>query len=341
MLQFPDIPEPALSTGETSQIADGVFWLRMPVPGSLKAINVWALAGERGWTLVDCGLRSQETAEAWKAAFSGDLSSKPVERVCVTHMHPDHSGMCGWLTKKHGVDLWMSRLEYYTLRSLISDTGREAPPSAIDFYRAAGWDEDAIELYRTRFGEFGKMVYPLPASFVAMKAGGRIETGAGDWNVITGRGHSPEQSLLYSEGQGLLIAGDQVLPGISSNVSVHPQEPKADPLSDWLESLAEIRQVVPDDVLVLPSHGRPFRGLHERIGKLIEGHEKGLDRLLELLAEPKRAVDVFPALFKRKIESSVLGLATGESLAHLACLKTRGLARSEAGPGGQNWWFRV
>ncbi len=126
-----------------------------------------------------------------------------------------------------------------------------------------------------------------------------------------------------------MISGDQVLPKISSNVSVFPTEPDGDPLTDWLTSLARIKTKIPDDVLVLPAHNDPFHGLHARIDHLISGHERGLVRLHELLAEPKRVVDVFSVLFRRKINEYLLGLATGESLAHLNCLIARGQAVRE------------
>ncbi|WP_439955514.1 hypothetical protein, partial [Klebsiella pneumoniae] len=74
-----------------------------------------------------------------------------------------------------------------------------------------------------------------------------------------------------------LISGDQVLPKISSNVSVFPTEPDGDPLTDWLNSLAKVKREVPDDVLVLPAHNEPFRGLHARLDHLARGHERGLE----------------------------------------------------------------
>ena len=339
ILHFPELVEPSLGSGAVVAAGEGVLWLRMPVPGSLAAINLWALRGTRGWTLVDCGLYTPPTQAAWEAALAGPLAGSPVERLCVTHMHPDHSGLAGWLLERHpDAEFCISRLEFFVLRSLAAANGDSVPEVAIEFYRKAGWDEAQLAEYRRVFGSFGKMVYPLPESFVALVDGDRVDTGVSQWEVITGRGHSPEQSLLYCRDSGLLIAGDQILPTISPNVSVYPQEPRADPLTDWLLSLAQIRQLVPGDVLVLPSHGRPFRGLHQRIDALIDGHEQALLRLHERLREPCRAVDVFPALFRRPITDEHLGMATGESLAHLACLRTRGLAISRPDAAGVAWW---
>ena len=337
-LIYPPLEAPAVGDGTAAAVSAGVFWLRMPMAGSIEAINLWALEDGDGWTIVDTGLRNPETAAAWRQAFTSALDNRPVRRIIVTHLHPDHSGMAGWLAQKQPARLWMTRLEYLTLRVLASYTGQEAPEEAIHFYRAVGWDEDALDHYRARFGDFGKALYPLPDSFHALEDAQRLLIGGREWIVVVGSGHSPEHALLYCPSAKLLISGDQVLPEISSNVSVHPLEPEADPLTDWLKTLSAIRERVPDDVLVLPAHGKPFHGLHARIDALIEGHEAGLKRLLGVLASPKRAVDVFPALFKREINKGLLSLATGESLAHLACLRARNLAVDEIDSAGIRWW---
>jgi glyoxylase-like metal-dependent hydrolase (beta-lactamase superfamily II) len=304
----------------------------------LAFINVWALEDGDGWTIVDTGMRTQETAAAWRAAFSGVLKDRPITRVIATHMHPDHVGMAGWIARKSGARLWMSRLEYMTCRLLAADTGREAPEDGVRFYRAAGWDAAALENYAARFGGFGKGVYPLPDSYRRISEGELVKIGSHAWRVVVGCGHSPEHACLYQPDLKLLISGDQVLPRISSNVSVFPTEPDADPLSDWLTSLAKIKGEVADDVLVLPAHNDPFHGLHARLDHLIAGHERGLLRLERSLTEARRAIDVFGALFARPISGDLLGMATGESLAHLNCLFYRGRAARTTDEDGVTWW---
>jgi len=324
--------------GEAIDIAPGVKWMRMPLDGSLGFINVWAVREAEGWAVVDTGMRGAATTSAWSRVFAEVFEGKPVTRVLATHMHPDHVGMAGWITRKFDCRLWMTRLEYLTCRVLAADTGREAPEDGVRFFRAAGWDEAALDAYRSRFGGFGKALHPLPDSYRRLSDGDIIGIGAYDWRVVVGNGHSPEHACLHSEDLGLLISGDQVLPRISSNVSVFPTEPEADPLADWLSSLARIRIKVPGDVLVLPAHNDPFTGLHARIDHLIAGHERSLERLLARLAEPQRVVDVFGVLFRRAIGPGLLGLATGEALAHLNCLINRGLAVRAADEGGVNWY---
>jgi len=339
LLVYPFATKPEAGTGEAMAVAPGVLWLRMPLGGPLQAINVWALRDGEGWTIVDTGMRTNETATGWRAAFEGALGGLPVTRVICTHMHPDHVGMAGWIIRKFpGARLWMTRLEYITCRMLAADTGREAPEDGLRFYRAAGWEEGAIENYRTRFGGFGKGLYPLPDSYHRITDGDSFRIGNHEWRVVVGCGHSPEHACLYCPELKLLISGDQVLPRISSNVSVHPTEPEADPLTDWITSLAAVKAAVPDEVLVLPAHNEPFHGLHLRIDHLIRGHERGLIRLERRLDQPKRTVDLFGALFARTIGPELLGLATGETLAHLNCLWRRGLARPEIDAEGVAWW---
>ena len=330
--------EAAPAPGAAIDVAPGVKWMRMPLGGQLAFINVWALKDKTGWTIVDTGLQTPATAAAWRTIFAEVLQGEPVTRVIVTHMHPDHIGMAGWMTRKFGARLWITRLEYLMCRMLAADTGREAPQDALRFYRAAGWDTGMLDTYQSRFGGFGKALHALPDSFRRLDDGEEFAIGKQTWRVVVGNGHSPEHACLYCPALKLLISGDQVLPRISSNVSVFPTEPDGDPLRDWLSSLARIKTRVPDDVLVLPAHNDPFHGLHARLDHLIGGHERALVRLEGLLAEPKRATEVFGVLFKRSITPELLGMATGEALAHLNCLMHRGVVTRVADADGVDWY---
>ena len=322
------------------EVAPGVLWFRMPLPFALNHINLWGLRDGEGWVAVDTGVHSTDIEAAWTSLFADSLQGRPLTRVICTHMHPDHVGMAGWLTRRFDCRLWMTRLEYLTCRTLVADTGREAPVDGIRFYRAAGWNDEAINHYKARFGGFGKLVYALPDSYRRVVDGEEIEIGSHVWHAVVGRGHSPEHLCLYCPDLRVLISGDQVLPRITSNVSVFPTEPDADPLKDWLDTLASIKARVPDDVLVLPAHNDPFHGLHARLDQLIGGHERSLERLHEELAKSKRAIDVFEVLFGRPIVEDLLGMATGESLAHLNCLLGRNLATREIDADGVAWYRR-
>jgi glyoxylase-like metal-dependent hydrolase (beta-lactamase superfamily II) len=340
ILDYPCGQAPA--AGSAREVAPGILWLRMPLPFALNHINLWAVRDGDGWAAFDSGLQTDETAAAWSRLFEsgGALEHGGLTRLFVTHMHPDHVGMAGWLTRQFDCRLWMTRLEYLMCRVLVADTGREAPGDGVSFYRRAGWNNKAIEHYRARFGGFGKLTHALPDSYCRLQDGEQLRIGDHDWQVIVGTGHSPEHACFYSAELKLMISGDQVLPQISSNVSVFPTEPDADPLGDWLASLGKLRREVPDDVLVLPSHNEPFRGLHARLDYLANSQHRALDRLRHALATPKRAVDVFAELFSRPIgsESSLLGMATGESVAHLNYLLHRDEAVKEIDTDGVAWY---
>ena len=339
-LTYPFAAAPA--PGHTQRVAPGLLWLRMPLPFSgLDHINLWALEEASGWTLVDTGMQTPDTAAHWQQAFAGSLAGRPATRVICTHMHPDHVGMAGWLTRQYDCRLWMTRLEYLTCRVLVADTGREAPPDGVRFYHAAGWDAAALAAYEARFGAFGKAVHALPDSYRRIVDGEELLIGGRMWRAVIGRGHSPEHLCLHSPELRVLISGDQVLPRITSNVSVFPTEPDANPLQEWLESLASIAQRVPDDVLVLPAHNEPFHGLHARLAALIKGHEERLARMHEELSTPRRAVDVFGVLFRRRVGADMLIMATGESVAHLNCLIARRVAVRELDSAGVAWYRRA
>ena len=335
--EFGDKP----ANGHTMEIAPGVYWLRMPLPFSLEHINLWLFSDGDGWVVVDTGLGDDASKDIWRHTFDDAMDGRKVRHVIVTHMHPDHVGCAGWLTRQFDVDLWMSRGEYAMCRILVADTGKPAPDIALDFYKAAGYTPEALERYRKAFGFFGKYITPLPESYRRLYDGLRGPVGDHDWEVVVGRGHSPEHACFYSKEFNLLVSGDQILPAISSNVSVFPTEPEANPLNDWIRSLNDIKTRVPADVLVLPAHGKPFRGAHERIDQLVNEHLDRLDALLAYCKEPRRVVDTFPALYRARINKENLMFATGEAIAHLHYLINENQIAVEQDADGVNWYQRV
>lgn len=327
--------------GESRPIAPGIHWLRMPLPFQLGHINLWLFRDGDSWAVVDTGLGTDDSKKAWELAFRGAMRGLPLSRVIVTHLHPDHAGCAGWLTERFGVDLWMTREEYMLCRLLTADTGRGAPPEAIAFYRAAGYSDRQLDNYRKRFGMFGRAISPLPEAYQRLYDGLRGPVGDYEWEVVVGRGHSPEHACFYNDELNLFVSGDQVLPSISANVSVYPTEPGGNPLRDWIDTLNAIKLRVPEDVLVLPAHGKPFRGAHRRIDQLVAHHVERLDRLLDHLQQPARAVDVFPALYRARIDDDNLMFATGEAIAHLNYLVSEQRVAVEADGDGVCWYRRI
>ena len=334
---FDDTPE----SGATMPVAPGIHWLRMPLPFALTHINLWLLEDGAGWTVVDTGVHMEDCRNVWEEVFAGQMQGHPVERVVVTHLHPDHVGCAGWISDRFDAPLWMTRDEYLLARVLVADTGRATPEEGDRFYTGAGFQPEQLDYYHKMFGLFGKFVSPLPEAFHRIKDGDRITIGNIEWQVIVGKGHSPEHACLYSEAHNLLISGDQLLPTISSNVSVFPTEPDADPLADWLGSLETLKHRIPEDVLVFPAHGRPFYGAHQRLDALIAEHVDALEKLETLCETPQRAVDAFPVLFKSQIGNNNLIMAAGESIAHLNYLVAAGRVAVERDAGGVNWYRRL
>lgn len=338
-LVYPFAEKPA--PGETIAVAPGILWLRMPLPFQLNHINLWLLEDGAGWAVVDTGVNTDACKALWEQVFARALGGKPVTRVIVTHLHPDHVGLAGWIAERFDAPLAMSRTDYLMCRMLVMDTGLEAPWEGISFYKAAGFPDEAIDAYKKRFGGFGMGVHRLPQAYQRLQEGDRLAIGGRNWRVVIGRGHAPEHVCLWCPEDDLVISGDQILPRISSNVSVFPTEPDANPLQDWLDSCARLRDLLAADILVLPAHNEPFRNAKKRLQDLIDDHEAGLARLLDLLAEPRRAVDVFPALFRARITAGNYLMATGESLAHLNCLVARGVATRRRDPAGIDLYQRA
>jgi len=320
--------------GAVHTLANGIGWTRLPVPGGLDHINVWLLEDDDGLAIVDTGLATPESREAWGSALDG----RSVSRVLLTHYHPDHMGCAGWLCAEHAAPLWMNRTEYYLARMLIADQREEPPAEAMAQLRGAGWTDEQLGKARARgWGNFAKIVAPLPTGHVRMGEGDVIRIGARDWHVRIGSGHTPEHVCLIDFDGKVMIAGDQVLPRISSNVSLSINEPQADPLGEWLASIEKFR-ALPDDLLILPAHGEPFTGLHARLDRLADGHSLQLNQLAaHLVKAPARAVDCFAVLFRRPIGDGERGLATGEALSHLRHLEVTGRAVREDRDGV--WYF--
>ena len=333
-------------SGSAHTVAQDVRWVRMPLPFALDHINLWLLRdridGREGWTIVDCGIDRPEVRACWDTLFEQSLDGLPVLRVLVTHMHPDHVGLAHWLCERWQAPLWMSMTDYTLARmwagTSVPDTSAEGSgPSgeaaARHFARHGLLDPQAQRLIRERHDYYARLVPDMPARFHRLMHGQDVTIGGRIWRVIVGYGHAPEHVSLWCRDLDVLISGDMVLPRISTNVSVFDQEPEADPLRLYLTSL-QAYEALPADTLVLPSHGRPFRGLHTRVAQQQAHHA---DRLAEVLAAcetPLSAHDLLPVLFRRQLDMHQLSFAMGESIAHLHALYFQGSLRRILGEDG-------
>ena len=274
-------PEPP-PEGEAVEVAEGILWMRLPLPMRLDHVNAYALADADGWTVVDTGFDTNRTRAIWRRLLSGPLAGAPVARVLATHQHPDHIGLAGWFVEEHGAELWTSRTAWLFARMLALDVQERATPQQIDFWRRAGMDEDRLaQRAAERPWNTADVVHPLPLGYRRLRDGQTLRLGGRGWTVVTGEGHAAEHLTLWSDSDNLVIGGDQLLPGISPNLGVYPTEPGADPVGDWLDSCARMAARAEDRHLVLSGHKLPFTGLPQRLAQLAENHESALRRLAD------------------------------------------------------------
>ncbi|NYZ11710.1 MBL fold metallo-hydrolase [Azospirillum sp. RWY-5-1] len=334
-LPTPDAPETAgpPAHGEVRAVEDGLLWIRLSLPFRLNHVNGWAIDDGDGWTVVDTGVSDPRTRAAWEALLAGPLSGKPLHRVIATHFHPDHIGLAGWLVEKTGAVFVSSLTEWLFARALSADDGAWQAEACAGFYRRAGLTGDRLDAVLAHGGSYTRAVPTVPATVQRLRHGDRLTLGGASWRMIGSGGHTPEPVALFRHERPVLIAGDQVLERISPNVSVWPTEPDADPLADFLDGFAAFESL-PADTLVLPSHGRPFTGLHARLAELRAHHEERLEEALALCATAVTAAKAADAMFPGPLDTHQTVFALGEAIAHLNHLRNRGAVERTTGSDG-------
>lgn len=303
-------------TGRCMQVAPGVYWLRMGLPFALNHINLWLLEEEAGWTIVDCGIANEDTRAAWEVIFAHELRGLPILRVIATHCHPDHIGLAEWLCTRWQVPFYITLGEYGFARMLAAGLPGTDGAAMINFFRSHGLAQDKLAQLEGRKNHYQTLVPTVPAHFIRLEEATPLQIGQQTWRIITGSGHSPEHAALYCESLGVMISGDMVLPRISTNTSVFAVEPEADAVGNFLQSLKKFLPL-PADTLILPSHGKPFRGLHARIVQLTTHHAERLAEVLAVCDTAKSAADIVPIMFTRALDMHQMTFAMGEALAHL------------------------
>src|SRR5882757_4027474 len=332
-LTFPHAAPPA--PGEIARIADGVLWFRLKLPFQLNHVNIYLIEDDAGWLVLDTGLGTDECRAGWDSILSGPLLGQHLSSMLVTHFHPDHVGLAGWLAQSFGLKLAMPRTEYLYHLMAAHGRGDMYDGAHRDFYHANGLPSKMTDVILDRGLNYLRLTTGVPSSYERIQHGDTRRIGGRDFRVLTGGGHALEQAMLHQPSDRLFFAADQVIARISPNVSVHPVEPEEDPLGDYLRDLKTLRVVVPHDVLVLPGHGLPFHGLHARIEELIEHHVLRCARIADACRpRPLSAADLVPALFDRVLDAHQTGFAFGEVMAHINYMCRLGELRHDTGGDG-------
>lgn len=322
-LEFPFAEPPGLN--EIREVAPGILWARIPLPFQLNHVNVYFIEDDGGWAILDTGIAHDATRAAWERLLSGPAAGWKITKVIVTHYHPDHIGLAGWLCERFGVPLLTSLSCYLGCINLSLDPAALEAQLYHDFYRRHGMSQETALSVSTQGHAYLRMVVPLPLTFRRLVAGDQLVLGGRRFDILVGDGHAPEQIMLYSAEDRVLLAADQVIAKISPNISVWAVEPDGDPLGLYLRSLDALERNLPEDTLVLPGHQLPFRGLHERCRELADHHIQRCRMIAEACKdEPQSVADLVPVLFKRALDPHQLSFAFSETHAHVNYMVARG-----------------
>ena len=357
MLEMTPSPLAPPEPGESLTIHPAIEWIRMPLPIRLNHVNVWALRDGEGrdqekqesdsWCLIDTGFNNTQTRQAWDQLLEKFLKTGPVRQVIATHYHPDHCGLSGHLVERTGAKFHMPEAEYLTsslLRNIPSDINAMQINA---FCRRCGFPPLEADQMEAIGPHYTATVGPLPSSSSPLEDKTHISINGVKWQVITGYGHAIAHASLYSPDLKVLIAGDHVLPEITPNISVHWFNNWSDPLGGFLETCQRLRQIVDDNVLVLPSHRQPFTGLYSRLAEMVAHHDERLDvtraALRGMKGQTGTAYDVLPIMFKMDLDLFGQMFAIGEAEAHLRHLVTLGQAEyvNKSWETSKLWQYRL
>lgn len=323
LLEYPMTPPQA--DGSVVEIADGLLWLRMPMPMALDHINVYLLQDDDGWYILDTGLNTEKTRQLWLIVIAKHCKNKAIKGIICTHFHYDHSGLATWLMQTFNVPLYMTYGEFYMLKTISRSVTTLGDEHQLAFYHATGTPRIEVDamIDACRKDPFIKH---SPPSFTRLRGGDVLTIGQRRWQIVIGAGHSPEHACLYCAEDKILISGDQLLPHISSNILVTEMEPQGQPLKYWLHSLEQLQTLDPN-TLVLPAHGPVFRGIYLRTEQLLQHHVEQLDILRKFALQGKAfsAYQAMKLLFNKRVLSPIENMmALGETLAHLNWLEDHG-----------------
>ena len=316
-----------------TEITSGVFELRLPIPFEDGLVNVFVFPDGKEADLLDCGMNADESVETIRRALRL-LGAERLRTLMVTHIHPDHYGAAGTFAGGPGLaNLYIHRLEvplvnprYVELEQLVDEVRR--------YLLVNGVPAEESDVLSNSQRALSQVVKTAEAS-VQLDGAETVQMGTRELRVEWTPGHSPGHICLYDTDEGLLFAGDHILPELSPNIGLHPQS-TPDPLHEYLEGLRRMAALQP--TRVLPAHGRPFTTAAERVEVLVAHHQRRLDQILEIVGRhEKSAWQVALELWGVRENLYEKRLALQEGLAHLQALAVEGRVTKTVTPESVRW----
>lgn len=306
---------------------EGIIQVKITMASPLRWVNSYIVPGDDGITVVDAGLHTPAGVESWEHVLKElNWSAKDITRILITHHHPDHYGLAGWLQERSGAPVLMSARSLQEARFMWGEEGG-TEERLVRFFRAHGLPQELSMPMREHLHESYREVLPQP-SVTCVNEGDSLLMGGRVWELIMTGGHAPGHLSLYQRDSEIIMCGDAVLPQISPNVSLLPGS-DAHPLAAYMDGLRKLGQY--EVRQAFPGHRHPFGHFRDRTVHLLEHHEERLDRCAQLLDEqPRNAYELSIAMYGDKLTVHQLRFALSESLAHLDELMIRGQAAQQA-----------
>jgi glyoxylase-like metal-dependent hydrolase (beta-lactamase superfamily II) len=310
------------------QVAEGIFQVQLPLPFPLRIVNCYALRDGDGWTIIDTGINYAAGREAWQAALAKlEIAPETIRRIILTHAHPDHYGMAGWLAQQSDAPVLLAPLEQEFVRT-VWHAGAANDQVVAEFFRAQGMPIELAEQVRQSMADTRAMTLPWPATSV-IQPGESLQIGARRFQVIDAPGHSDQHLVFYCVEDRLLLCGDAVLIKITPNISLWPHG-RPNPLADFLHTLDRLAALLVD--LALPGHGPLIHAFGERLIELRAHHHERLEVMEQATGGGATAFTICTAVFPTTaLSPHQLRFAMAETLAHLEYLVNVGRLARDSG----------
>ncbi len=313
------IPNPV--THAMREIAPSIYQVRLPLPFALKIVNCYLIRDQHTWTVIDTGLNIPEARQVWIDTF-GLLNIKPeqLERIILTHYHPDHYGLAGWLQewcREQGAPVppvYMSERDRYLAREIFRPDGNQLEVLEL-FFRRCGVPDALAATLTTDIQHLHGLIRPQPEPVLTLQPGECIEIGPYRFEILHTPGHSDGHLMFWDREQRLVLCGDHILLHITPNISLWPTT-EPDPLGRYLASLDSLARL-PVEV-ALPGHGPTISDWFARLSELKSHHRDRLDQMLGCINSHTSVYQVCTQVFETdNLSYHEIRFAITETLAHL------------------------